>query len=264
MSAEELKEARYVTLTKTEQLKILFEEWKMEQRKESDVNWAVTKGTTKNISKNHFGIDGIIDEPTFEKEQRKVLFISAEANIDEYSAKKEVLFDSCEPYREYYKSGYENWNGRMKERLSNLYRIAVGIPREAMTESEAAIHYAVMDINKRGGGTNMGAGIELYCELYAEYIRREIEIIDPDLVIVIGIGLYNLNLHGKYLGGKDSRFRPYFMIGSKKVPIVKAWQTSYYEGRNEPLPGYEDNRTLGKQAAFLYEQLKSRGLLISS
>ena len=72
--------------SKSEQLEQLFMEWEYAQENESDFSWERTRGG-KNITKSHFRRDGIIDEAVFSKEKRKVLFISNEANDDEYSAK---------------------------------------------------------------------------------------------------------------------------------------------------------------------------------
>jgi NAD(P)-dependent dehydrogenase (short-subunit alcohol dehydrogenase family) len=54
--------------------------------------------------------------------------------------------------------------------------------------------------------------------------------------------------------------RYFFDLEGKQVPILRLYQTCYYQGQNEPLPGYEDNLIIGKQAAKCVEELKRFGL----
>ena len=248
--------------SKSEQFEQLFLEWENAQKNEPDVIWKLTNGGNSNITKEHFRRDGIIDEATYEKENVKVLFISAEANDNEYSALTNSRPNSVDDYREYHFTGNETWKGRMRERLAELYKVISGMERDAMSNPEAAMHFAIMDINKRGGGPEIKGGkhLKAYCKHYAGFIRREIEIIDPDIVAIVGTNLYNMGLHKSFLGAFSSNGNCYFDLNGKKVPILSLWQTSYYQGKNEPLAGYEDNRTIGKQAEKCVNELKRFGL----
>ena len=248
--------------SKSEQLEQLFLEWESEQKNEPDVIWKLTNGGNTNITKEHFRRDGIIDEATYEKENVKVLFISAEANDNEYSALTNSRPNSVDDYREYHFTGNETWKGRMRERLAELYKVIGGVERDALSNPEAAMHFAIMDINKRGGGPEIKSGkhLKAYCKHYAGYIRREIEIIDPDIVAIVGTNLYDTGLHKSFLGAFSVNGKSYFDLNGKKVPILSLWQTSYYQGKNEPLAGYEDNRTIGKQAVRCINELKRFGL----
>lgn len=248
--------------SKSEQLEQLFLEWESEQKNEPDVIWKLTNGGNTNITKEHFRRDGIIDEATFKKEKVKVLFISAEANDNEYSALINSRPNSVDDYREYHFTGNETWKGRMRERLAELYKVIGGVERDALSNPEAAMHFAIMDINKRGGGPEIKSGkhLKAYCKHYAGYIRREIEIIDPDIVAIVGTNLYDTGLHKSFLGAFSVNGKSYFDLNGKKVPILSLWQTSYYQGKNEPLAGYEDNRTIGKQAVRCINELKRFGL----
>lgn len=248
--------------SKSEQLEQLFLEWENAQKNEPDTIWKLTNGGNSNITKEHFRRDGIIDEATFEKETVKVLFISAEANDNEYSALTNSRPNSVDDYREYHFTGNETWKGRMRERLAELYKVLSGMERGGMSNPEAVMHFAIMDINKRGGGPEIKGGkhLKAYCKHYAGFIRREIEIIDPDIVAIIGTNLYDMGLHKSFLGAFSSNGNFYFDLNGKKVPILSLWQTSYYQGKNEPLAGYEDNRTIGKQAERCVNELKRFGL----
>ena len=248
--------------SKSEQLEQLFLEWEIAQKNEPDTIWKLTNGGNSNITKEHFRRDGIIDEATYEKEKVKVLFISAEANDNEYSALTNSRPNSVDDYREYHFTGNETWKGRMRERLAELYKVISGMERDAMSNPEAAMHFAIMDINKRGGGPEIKGGkhLKAYCKHYAGFIRREIEIIDPDIVAIVGTNLYDMGLHKLFLGAFSSNGNCYFDLNGKKVPILSLWQTSYYQGKNEPLAGYEDNRTIGKQAERCINELKRFGI----
>ena len=248
--------------SKSAQLEQLFLEWQSAQNNEPDKIWKFTNGGNANITKEHFRRDGIIDEATYEKERVKVLFISAEANDNDYSALTNPHPNSANDYREYHLTGNETWKGRMRERLAELYKIISGTDRNSMSNPEAAMHFAIMDINKRGGGSNIKSGehIKEYCRYYAGFIRKEIEIIDPDVIGIIGTNLYNMDLHCRFLGAFSENGRCWFELSGKKVPILSLWQTSYYQGRSKSLVGYEDNQIFGKQAARCVEELKRFGL----
>lgn len=247
--------------SKSAQLEQLFIKWELLQANETNSSWKLTKGG-RNITKNHFRRDGIIDESVFARETKKILFISNEANDDEYSAKTNMKPNSIDDYRKYYETGYDDWLGKMRERTSALYKIIAGIGMNEMSDSDAAIHYAVMDLNKRGGGANVkdASHIEEYCKCYRDFIKREIEIIDPDIVVWLGIKTYDMELHSKYLGAECEGHKRYFIINNKKVPILRMWHTSYYQGKIEPLSGYA-NKITGKLCAKCLEELKKYQLL---
>lgn len=243
-------------------LESLFIIWQKAQSEEPDEIWVQTRGSAVNITKNHFRRDGIIDEEIYRKEKTKVLFISSEANDDEYNAKSNSTPSTVNDYRRYNDSRHDDWKGKMRERLSELYKVLSHTERNSMLNPDAALHFAVMDINKRGGGALIGKDnhIEYYCRQYASFVRRELEIINPDVIGIIGLNLYNMDLHCKYLGAIKEADKCYFILNEKKVPILSLWQTSYYQGRCEVAPGYEDNRIIGKQVTRAIDEMRRFGL----
>ena len=243
-------------------LEQLFTIWQNVQSEELDEIWRLTKGKAENISKAHFRRDGIIDESIYRGEKHKILFISSEANDDEYSAKDNKFPSTVDDYLSYHISRHDDWKGKMRERLSEIYKVLSHTDRNSMANSDAALHFAVMDINKRGGGSLVGNDnhIENYCKQYSSFIREEIEIINPDIVAIIGSNLFNMNLHGKYLGAIKEEGKDYFIIDSKKIPILSLWQTSYYQGQCEIAKGYDDNKIIGKQVTKALEEMKRYGL----
>ena len=247
-------------VSKSEQLEQLFIEWEYAQENEPDSSWKLTQGG-ENITKSHFRRDGIIDEAIFSKEKRKVLFISNEANDDEYSAKSNPKPNTIDDYQKYYETGCDDYLGKMRERTSAIYKIIAGIEINEMSDSDAAIHYAVMDLNKRGGGSSAKVErIQEYCKYYKEFIRKEIEIINPDIVVWLGTKTYDTDLPINYLGAKRIGDKIYFLIDDKQIPILRMWHTSYYQGKIEPLQGYS-NRIIGKLCAKCREEMKRYNLI---
>ena len=244
--------------SKSEQLEKLFKAWEKAQAEEPDDIWMLTRGNSHNITKDQFRRDGIIHERTYVKEKRKILFISAEANDDEYSAATDKRPNTVEDYLYFNHTGYDDWKGHMRLRLAELYKVISQIERNDMSNSEAALHFAVMDLNKRGGSATIDNGkhIQAYCKRYADFIRKEIEIISPDVVAFIGTNLYNMGIHTDYLGAVDESGKCFFLINHRKVPILSLYQTSYYQGKGEVAAGYEDDRVIGKQVARCLSEMK--------
>lgn len=149
----------------------------------------------------------------------------------------------------------------MRERTSAIYKVVAGIEINEMSDSNAAIHYAVMDLNKRGGGAAAKVErIQEYCKYYKEFIKKEIEIINPDVIVWLGTNTYDKKLHIKYLGAKQIADKIYFLINNKQIPILRMWHTAYFEGKIEPLQGYAD-RTIGKLCAKCREEMERYNLI---
>ena len=249
-------------MTKTEALELLFEQWENYQSSEPDYLWKQTNGGNPNISRDHFRRDGIIDEPTFETERIKVLFISNEANDNGYSAKTQQKTNTVEDYREFYRTGHDNWKGKMRYRVSALYKVIAGIDDEAISNSDAALNYAVMDLNKRGGGADIHGGdhLKAYCHEYESFIRREINIIDPDIIAWLATNTYDAGIPEKCLGAYVHGDKKYLRLGSGRViPILDLWHTSYIGARIAPAEGYQD-KTIGKQVARCLDELEKFGI----
>ena len=248
-------------VSKSEQLEQLFIEWEYAQENEPDSSWKLTQGG-ENITKSHFRRDGIIDEAVFSKEKRKVLFISNEPNDNNYSAKSIIKPNNIDDYQKYYDTGDDDWKGKMRERTSAIYKVVAGIEINEMSDSDAAIHYAVMDLNKRGGGADVkGAShIQEYCKYYKDFIKKEIEIINPDVVVWLGTNTFDKNLHINYLGAKQITDKIYFLLDDKQIPILRMWHTSFYQGKIEPLQGYT-NRIIGKLCAKCRMEMERYNLI---
>lgn len=250
--------------SKIEKLDRLFEEWQRKQESESDENFKKTKGKTTNITKSHFCKDGIICEEKFENEKVKVLFISNEANDDSYLAKDNNFTSRIESFNKYYENKKDNWRGKMRECICALYKVIT--ENYQIAENLVAQNFAFINLNKRGGGKTIDDKnksrnhIEEYVEIYNNEIRKEIEIINPDIIVWLGIKTYEMNLHIKYLGAYIETEKVYMNIDNKKVPILKMCHTSRGHYLScEPDLNFS-NKKLGKLATEMKKELKRYGL----
>lgn len=248
--------------SKTEQLKELFEDWKNAQREEKDEDWKnKTKGNTRYITKEHFCEDGIINEEIFDKEPIKVLFISNESNDDSKDAVNRIETSRIQSFKDYYnnKNGKDEWSGKLRERVCALYKVI--IKNYDIPENKVAESFAFMNINKRGGGKNINDEnakkgyknhIEEYCKYYAYYIKNEIQIINPNIIVWLSAKTYDMNLHINYLGAIEEDGKKIYI---NNTPILRMWHTSYVKMKNKPLGKFE-NKILDKLASKLEDELK--------
>ena len=241
------------SMRKTKLLDNLFSEWEKAHQDESEESCKKTINGDR-IKKHFFERDGIISENDFEKEKTKILFVMAEANIDKYTKEGwNGKMDYREIYKNYYndQTGKDEWKGKMKERLSALYGYMTS--QTHVAPHLLANKYAVMDLNKRGGKAKIGRGAHIveYVRVYRSFLRKELEIINPDIVVWVGTNIYRLGIP-KLLGAKEDRGNLCFEIEGRSVPIISIWQTSYYQARIEPLPPEEcgtENRIIRKLCA---------------
>jgi len=236
----------------------LFELWQEAQINESEDSLRLTKykGLSSEIEKDFFVVDGIIDIDVYNKQKRKVLFISNEANIAKHESPiKNRIID----FKEYYETGKDEWDGKMRERICALYKVISGIDIDRIPDNKVAKSFAFMNINKRGGGEKIDSHVDEYCKVYKDFIVREIELISPDYVVWLGAKTYDNRLPFKYLGAIKKDGKGYFEINGKQIPLIRMWHTSYYRGKNDPLPGYK-NKIIGKLCAKLRQEMKYYGL----
>lgn len=241
---------------KTEQLNKLFKQWKQEQQNE-DVNLVNrTKIKSNNITKDNFCKDGIIDENIFEKENIKVLFIANEANDDNYMATDNKYSSRVESFKEYHEKGKDVWKGKLRERTCALYKVITN--NYCVSESEIACNFAFMNLNKRGGRNRSGKHIEEYFKYYIKYIKKEIEIINPDIIVWLGTTTYDMNLHINYLGATKVDDKVYLNINNKQIPILRMCHTSraqFLPKSIQPDSNFS-NIHLGKLSTKMKEELK--------
>lgn len=227
-------------MTKEVELEKLFTEWQEEQ-------------TNNGIHK--FCKDGIIDENIFAQEKIKVLILSNEPNDDNND---NLISDRRADFKNYSLGNEEdNWHGKMRERCAEMYKLIVDATE--MSNPEAASRFAVMNLNKGGGGSNADINIiESYCQTYKAFILKELDIIEPNIIIWSGAKSFDRAGIRKALDIKKDGNKAYITIKGKKVPVIRMWHFSHYRAKGESLEEY-NNKTTGKLMAKLKGELEAIG-----
>lgn len=248
-----MKENKIELISKCATLEDLFEMWKEEQINESEGDWKITKGQTENIKKGTFCIDGIIDMDHYQKQNVKVLFITNEANADGYTKDKPAN-RICD-FIEYYDRGQDCWRGKMRERICALYMTITG--QFDVAPQTVAKDFAFMNLNKRGGTNYVkdGKHIDKYCSIYAPFIKREIELIDPDIIVWLGANTFDMDIHTKYLGAVKKKEKVFMVLHGEQVPIIRMWHTSATRINYRKSDKF-DNKIIAKLAAKLADEMK--------
>ncbi|MCH5320215.1 MAG: hypothetical protein J1E36_00530, partial [Eubacterium sp.] len=191
--------------TKTEQLERLFEEWQQEQINEPKETLDKTMlKDAKIVRFNSFCKDGIICEEQFEKEKIKVLFIGNEPNIDnkkdieDWKKGKEfpLVTSQISDFNNYFDEHHDDWTGKLRQRICEVIYPAMLEPHKNAFPVENgwvnAKKIAFMNLNKRGGKGNIEDHLKNYCNEYKEYIKKEISIINPDIIIWLGKSSFDM------------------------------------------------------------------------
>ena len=220
------------------QLEPLFDEWK--QNVFAD----------KELKERPFIKDGIIDETVFGEQKTKTLFISNESNIDGYfDLEKE--YDIRTDFKEYSETGYDSWRGKLRERVSSLYQVIVN--DYSSSPSTYAKSFAFINLNKTGGGNLIDNRIQYFCKQYGEYTKKEIGIIQPDLIIWLGCNTF------------DNTFIRENCIGIKKssngfcfdgIPVIRMCHTSFSRIRGEGLTVF-NNAIIDRMAYRLNKEIEN-------
>lgn len=189
-------------LKKCEKLDDLFELWKKEQAIEE--NYEETTYTEiippqpqiPGIEKESFNRDGYINKDKYDN-STKILFILKESNI--YNPKYRDISEKSDPskrdqiswYQEYINGKEDNCSnqrekmGRMAFYLQNQKHTNAKIPTESEYKN-ALESCAFMNMNKRGGKESVTKKYFAYINKYLKYIIKQIELIDPDYIIILG------------------------------------------------------------------------------
>lgn len=142
------------------------------------------------IDKNAFISDGYIDMPSFENAKTKILFILKEANVQAYRSEDDLKKPSEANQFKFYKDYIGGKKPNPSKQQEKLGRIANYILTGSDSKSDSDIRQALnrcafMNVNKRGGG-NADKKVNAYIKQYKAFIKREIEILNPDICVVIG------------------------------------------------------------------------------
>ena len=181
--------------------------WRREHRTEQPQHYRLYANVQVNSCS--FVKDGILSPRRYTALQapaRRYLFISKEANISADGAEswcgkgfwlREVAAGSCP-------------QTNFSRRLGMLYSAAVSGDFARPDKSGSLLpEIAFMNLNKRGGASRCcWHTLRCYTQKYAGYIRREIELIGPQVIVCCGGGVQNLL--EQYVGA--DALRPYTVL----------------------------------------------------
>lgn len=207
-------------------LEKLFELWLKEHKKSGLKEWEQAENVREstfpdlNCTKDKKGVrqvtcykdnfhksfcyDGFLASP--EAGRKTILFICKEANIVADGAHicdrkllPEITREENCPENFYMKRAFSDWTKEhsMQEKATDRY---VELIRRCVVEyaGHGKVTLAYMNLNKRGGfGKCTDARIWHYTEMYQVFIRKEIELISPDIIICGGtFGAVTNNQYG--------------------------------------------------------------------
>ena len=161
--------------------------------------------------RNHFVEDGFVYEDAYRNAKRKVLFVLKEANIADNKEESHYLADDFHDkwYRDFAEGRYDINSGKIKAKNEKDKEYSVDNPGNQIQLigrmnyilqgelpflarinptvkdiQESVKSVAFMNLNKRGGAgeTNAEKFIR-YCEKYRIFVQREIQIINPDVIV---------------------------------------------------------------------------------
>lgn len=164
---------------KTAQLDELFKKWYSKQ-KESDIE-----------NSSHFSVDGLIKA---DDENCVVLFVLSEPHSeDDHEYNPNFWFRRIwEDYDKVYSYEYDNpKDTKTNRRNITNYKKRITACAESLGVTEIPHGIAVMDMKKCGGGSNLSEDFDRYVDVFAGFIKSEIEILDPQYIVACGSSVYN-------------------------------------------------------------------------
>lgn len=239
------------TLEEAKTLKDLFKCWKKKQSNDSGEETCNSQDGYV-VATNSFYEDGIVKPKEYQNSEMKVLFITNEVSInckEDNAEKKHGLKGKCEgghligndkgntvcSFNNYIDGKeQETWSGKMRIKFGEMYRIItegenykIESPFDEKVNKEALKKIAFMNLNKRGGfGNIQGETFLKYIETYKDYIRREIEIINPDVIVWCGCNTYKKKYMDAIFDNKDVWKKKKLIPDKNKVPILRMWHPS--------------------------------------
>jgi len=203
-------------IDKTTNLNELFALWKHAHTTEE--NYEAT--TIIGMEKNSFIADGYI----FEHNYSRVLFVLKEVNqlgydgANDPSERTHITW-----YQEYINKGKNVNQSKQHEKMGRMACYILD-KNECPLEEEIKAglgRAAFMNLNKRGGGSK-AEKVEPYTTKYAEFIKKQISLLNPDIIVCLG----TFELVKRIADAKDKRvidmWHPaYRMPGLKRDPQCK-------------------------------------------
>ena len=167
-------------------MEALFSSWKIAQHKESDLSYL-----SNNIPRDIFLPDGIIDEVQFSAAPKKILFIAKEANWHEPDAERDFPSPVTSSFWHREVAFGRTPKTQFSNRLSLLANAIMNSDKQNYTvvdkDHTVLQSIAVINLNKRGGYSYcVWNTLNTYVKKYQDFIRKQISLISPDLIVCCG------------------------------------------------------------------------------
>jgi len=180
----------------------LMNAWVEEHENEPDKGYEnyhiKTKGTVGYIPKESFFIDGIICEDEYEKADNKVLYIAKECNAWEYgkanSVSKENRLDMDKFFARIECQKGNKTKNRFLKGMAMLQNAILDNNYDTPNKDTSNLSKAAMiNLNKRGGYSwCIWKTLDSYVNEYKDELRRQIEIINPTVIVCCGESVKHL------------------------------------------------------------------------
>lgn len=174
------------TLDSIYTMEALFSLWKIAQHKESDLGYL-----GNNIPPNMFLPDGVIDDVQFSAAPKKILFIAKEANWHQPDTEPGFNNQVTSAFWHREVAFGRTPKTQFSNRLSLLANAIMNADKENYTvvdkDHTVLQSIAVINLNKRGGYSYcVWNTLNTYVEKYQDFIRKQISLISPDLIVCCG------------------------------------------------------------------------------
>lgn len=210
-------------MTKTKQLNELFEEW--EEKGDFEI----------------FCRDGIVDEMNYDNQEIKVLYILKDLHLDEeckgflhqinchcIDIRKEGLEDGVGRTWNPLALWAKAWTDAKPQRYEDIEE---GISNKEELRKKYIPRVAFLNIKKEAGEASVAdETIEVYLkdEQNVAFLKREIKLCSPDVIIVCGVNLYDGFVKaidaekGKELCELSEKRKLYYLKNaSKEIPVIQ-------------------------------------------
>lgn len=161
--------------------------------------WKNKQSSEECDNKDSFVPDGIICEEEYGKRAPRILFVSKESNLDPASKERESTGNTdCFWLQKWVNSGKSSAETGSGTKYINVLAILCNAVLSGKKDAskkgwDVLKNCAYININKRGGHSSCDDNsLAAYANDYQKYIRKQIELIDPDVIVCCSETAYNL------------------------------------------------------------------------
>lgn len=180
------------------------------------------------IDKRSFHVDGMISPEKFSG----VLYILKEPSLKKYIQKGlnfPVITDIRKEYRKY-KGGFRNEAGY----VAGMQRVLLGEEGQKLTDKQVMDTLGIIYVNKRGGRELTDHIWLNYGNEYIEFIKRQIQLIHPSVIICGGEDIFRLVVKEVFHNKKSIRNKGEHMVWKDVVKDYRFMADKNYRHTEKP------------------------------